>query len=62
MFGSIPDLLGDFLTHAHHSMQLIVITPVSGPEVWGNYRLEVDDTTRMGRLEVLQAFNSLLPI
>ena len=62
MFGSIPDLLGGFLTRAHHSMQLIVITPMSGPKVWGDYRLEVDNTTRMDRLKVLQAFNSLLQI
>ena len=61
-FGSIADLLGGFLTRAHHSMQLIVITPVRGPKVCGNYRLEVDNTTRMDRLEVLQAFNSLLQI
>ena len=62
MSGSIPDLVGGLLTRAHHSMQLIMITPVSGPKVWGNHRLEVDETTRMDCLEVLQAFNSLLQI
>jgi len=41
-------------------MQLIVIAPVRGPKVRGNYRLEVDDTTRMEHLEVLQTFNSFL--
>lgn len=62
MFRSIPHVFGGFLTRAHHSMKLIVITPVSGPKVWGNYRFEVNDTTRVNRLEMLQAFNPLLQI